>query len=112
VKPAPATTLPDPWDDPPGGDPYAILAEAGITPDSPLAEVRAAFLELMTLGAIDDRARGAYDQLRLIGRRLARDAMRYDAETVAELLGMLQGPPEEVPPDVPLEKWVPFSWDV
>lgn len=102
----------DPWCEWPDGFPYDHLNSVGVGVQSPIADVRDAFFELMERGTVDDRTRAAYNQLAIVGRRLMLDALHYDAEAAAELLALLEEQPPDTAPEPPLSQQVPFSWDV
>lgn len=61
------------WED---GFPYALLAGAGITPDSSMAEIKEASFTLMKQGMTPEQ-RAAWDTLRFPERRLVVDFFLY-----------------------------------
>lgn len=103
--------LTDPWCVWPDGFPYAALADGGVELNSSMADIRQAYFELMEWGHVDDCMRRAYDELRILPRRLLVDALLYDANTAEELLEMLAefGASTQ---EAPLNLQVPMSWDV
>jgi hypothetical protein len=63
------------WED---GFPYLVLAEAGITPASSIADVKEASFTLMSRGMSPEQ-RAAWDALRFPERRLVIDFFLYRA---------------------------------
>lgn len=63
----------------PGGFPYDLLAEAGITPQSSMQEVKDALYHFMKQGAVPPEIREAWDQLRMVEKRLWVDMFLYPA---------------------------------
>ena len=61
------------WD---GPFPYDVLETVGITPDSTMQQVNDASFDLMDQGMTPE-ARAAWDELRLVRRRLAVDFFLY-----------------------------------
>ncbi len=70
------------WD---GLFPYDVLAEVGITPDSSMEAIREASFDLMAQGKMTPEARQAWDELRLIPRRLFVDFFLYPIDLPAEI---------------------------
>lgn len=70
-----------------GGDPYDLLADAGVDPDSSMKEILDASFLLMEKGRWSPEVRGAWDELRTVERRLAVDFLRYDVDIGAEAAG-------------------------
>lgn len=64
-----------------GRFPYDLLAEAGVGPGSSMEEIRDASFLLMEQGRWSPEVRGAWDELRMVERRLAVDFLLYDVET-------------------------------
>ncbi|MEU6860568.1 hypothetical protein AB0B28_17060 [Glycomyces sp. NPDC046736] len=75
----------DPEPLPDGEAPYALLEAAGITPESTQADVRDAAFTLMTRGLMNPATQAAADELRDPVRRLAADALLYDADLESAL---------------------------
>lgn len=67
-----------------GGFPYDLLAEAGITPSSSMKEIRDASFLLMEQGRWSPEVRAAWDELRMVERRLAADFLLYEVDVGAE----------------------------
>ena len=65
------------WREP---DPYEILTRAGIGPFSTHAEVQKASFVLMTSGGMSAKEREAWNELRLLERRLLIDLFRHPSE--------------------------------
>jgi hypothetical protein len=91
----------DPWLAPDGPDPYewlsARLAACGRPPVGPASsddEIKEAFFDLMAAALADQDARGAWDTLRQIDRRLVVDFFFYEVpdagltDVVRELAGL------------------------
>jgi hypothetical protein len=68
-----------------GPFPYDVLAKAGITLSSSLREVLDASFSLMEQGAMTLEERQAWDELRLLPRRLLADFFLYDLDPAAEI---------------------------
>ncbi len=64
--------------------PYDALAPAGVTPDSPMAEILDASFDLMAQGAMTHDARQAWDELRSVSRRLVVDFFLYPIDLPRE----------------------------
>jgi hypothetical protein len=80
------------WDD--GEFPYDTLREAGVTPDSPMKEIRDAPFALIEQGAWSREKRAACDQLRTVNQRLWVDFLLYPLsaeETADALAGLFDG---------------------
>ena len=77
------------WKDPltrwNGPFPYDLLKGVGITPESSLQEVLDALFALMEKGVVDEQTRQAWDELRLLPRRLRVDFFLYELEPAAEI---------------------------
>jgi hypothetical protein len=113
MEPAPLhALLPDPWCTWPGGLPYAVMAEAGVGFHSSHAAVRDAFFDLMERGLVDDQVRAAYNQLKIIPRRLLVDSLMYDDQAAADLLALLNALPQAKIDETPLSEAIPFSWGI
>jgi hypothetical protein len=76
----------------PDGQPYALLASAQVTPDSPMKQVQEASFVLMEQSALTPVARAALNQLRQIEQRLLVDAFFY-----LQLDQYLEDPDDERP---------------
>jgi len=61
------------WD---GPFPYDVLATVGVTPDSTMQQVNDASFDLMAQG-MTPKVRAAWDELRLVRRRLVVDFFLY-----------------------------------
>ena len=79
------------WKDPltrwSGPFPYDVLKDVGITPESSLPEVLDALYALMERGAVDEETRRAWDELRLLPRRLRVDFFLYELDWAVEIAG-------------------------
>lgn len=64
----------------PGGFPYRVLAEAGITPHSTQDDVEAAAFTLMAEGMMNPTTQQAWSRLRDIPGRLLLDLLLYDID--------------------------------
>lgn len=80
-----ASAIPDPSAACARGNPYAVIASAGVTPDSTLAEMREASFALMAREDLDDSWRDAWDELRIVPRRLVVDFFFYHQPGCAEV---------------------------
>lgn len=78
----------------PGRFPYDALAEVGITPASSQKEVLDASFELMARGAMSSELRTAWDELRIVERRLVVDFLLYDVDLVGAPSATLPKEPE------------------
>ncbi len=89
------------WDEIPS--PYEALSEVGISPDSSMKQVRDASMDLMEQGLWTPEKRVAWDELRIIERRLWVDFLRYPAtiEGIIEALADLCKVDGEPPPPAP-----------
>jgi hypothetical protein len=67
-----------------GRFPYEVLADAGITPESTMREILDASFDLMARGQMTAEARQAWDELRLVSRRLVVDFFLYTADPPGE----------------------------
>lgn len=65
--------------------PYDVLAFAGITPDSTIAEIRDASFDLMARNEMTPEVRQAWDDLRIASRRVVVDFFLYQIDVAAEL---------------------------
>jgi hypothetical protein len=70
-----------------GHHPYDVLANAGITPDSTLREILDVSFDLMAQGLMTAEARQAWDELRLVSRRLVVDFFLYPVDLPADAAG-------------------------
>jgi hypothetical protein len=68
-----------------GPFPYDVLAIASITPESDMKAVREASYDLMSQGLMTAEARQAWDELRLVPRRLFVDFFLYPVDLSAEI---------------------------
>ncbi|GAA4232488.1 hypothetical protein GCM10022254_32470 [Actinomadura meridiana] len=64
----------------PGGFPYRVLADAGITPRSTRADVEAAAFTLMAEGMMNPTTQQAWSRLRDVPSRLLMDLLLYDID--------------------------------
>jgi len=65
--------------------PYDVLKEVGITPSSTQREVVDVLFTLMERGVVTDEMRKAWDELRLLPRRLRVDFFLYELDRAAEI---------------------------
>lgn len=77
--------------------PYDVLAKVGISPKSSMKEILDASYQLMEQGRWTPEVRRAWDELRMVERRLGVDVLLYDvdvgvevARTVEAIRGALQ----------------------
>jgi hypothetical protein len=74
----------------PGGLPYRVLADVGITPRSPQADIEEAAFTLMAEGLMNPATQQAWRQLRDVPSRLLVDLLFYDLDQDADI-GRLLG---------------------
>jgi hypothetical protein len=70
------------WD---GPFPYDALAPVGVTPVTSQAEVRNASFELLAQGLMSPETNRAWEELRLVQRRVFVDFLLYDVDLDAEV---------------------------
>lgn len=70
-----------------GRHPYDVLADAGITPDSTLREILDVSFDLMGQGRMTVEVRQAWDELRLVSRRLVVDFFLYPVDLPVDAAG-------------------------
>jgi hypothetical protein len=68
-----------------GPFPYDVLERVGITPAASLRQVLDASFALMEQGGMTPEARQAWDELRLVPRRLLVDFFLYSLDPAAEI---------------------------
>lgn len=82
--------LTDPQASRDGGVPYDLLAEVGVSPSASMKEVLEASFLLMEQGRWSPEVRRAWDELRIVERRLAVDFLLYDVDVETEAAGARQ----------------------
>jgi hypothetical protein len=80
----------------PGPFPYDVLAKSGITLSSSLREVLDASFSLMEQGVMTQEERQAWDDLRLLPRRLLADFFLYDFDPAVEIARARRALEEEI----------------
>jgi hypothetical protein len=77
--------IPDPAADPDGRPPYELLACVGLTPETSHARVLDASFELLFRRLLTPERNLAWDELRVLRRRMLVDFFLYDVEPSVEL---------------------------
>ncbi len=80
----------------PGQFPYDVLAPAGVTPETTHKDMSAVSFKLMARRMMTQRARLAWDELRMIQRRMLVDFMLYDIDLTAEIAAARQAAEREL----------------
>ena len=79
--------IPDPAGDPDGRPPYEVLACVGLTPATSHARVLDASFELLSRRLLTPERNLAWDELRVLRRRMLVDFFLYDVDPTVELDG-------------------------
>jgi hypothetical protein len=79
--------IPDPAGDPDGRPPYELLACVGLTPETSHALVQDASFELLSRRLLTPERNLAWDELRVLRRRMLVDFFLYDIDPSEELDG-------------------------
>jgi hypothetical protein len=69
----------DPYEEQSERQPFSVLRAADITPTSTIQQVQNASFLLMASGGMSEAQRAAWDDLRLVPRRLAAEFLLYGA---------------------------------